>query len=208
MPRARRSNLSPRSRNAIRLRNIATQSTADEQQRARENRRVSTARHRASQTQEQRDAVRETARLAMRNHRTNHRDQQRDNFRRPRVVALNRVAFHYDSTIDYSTHSFVQIGPMEVVCDHCGALKFAGETPGLCCLGGKVNLPLLPPPPDLLHSLLRGETPESRHFLTNTQRYNGCFQMTSFGANIMEERGFNPTFKVISAHESVSITFF
>ncbi|CAF4829567.1 unnamed protein product [Pieris macdunnoughi] len=46
---------------------------------------------------------------------------------------------------------------MDVVCEYCGALKFSGETPGLCCLSGKVNLPLLTSSPELLHSLLRGD---------------------------------------------------
>lgn len=77
------------------------------------------------------------------------------------------------------------------------ARKYSGETPGLCCLSGKVKLPVLTPPPEPLHSLLRGETSESRHFLANTQKYNGCFQMTSFGADIIEEPGYNPTFKVL-----------
>ena len=86
---------------------------------------------------------------------------------------------------------------MDIVCEHRTALKFSGETPGLCCLNGKVKLPLLTPPPEPLHSLLRGDTPESRHFLANTQKYNTCFQMTSFGADIVEEYGFNPTFKII-----------
>ncbi|XP_039954205.1 uncharacterized protein LOC120770689 [Bactrocera tryoni] len=85
---------------------------------------------------------------------------------------------------------------MEVVCNHCGALKFAGETPGLCCLSGKVKLPPLPLPTEPLRSLLTGETPESRHFLSNAQKYNGCFQMTSFGADIIHERGFIPTFEI------------
>lgn len=206
MPRPRRSNLSQRSRNAIRLRNIANQSTEEEREIAREERRVSMARLRASQTQEQREAAREAARLRMRNRRAYRTDQQRDNLRRARrnasSVDLNRAAFLYDCTIDYSSHPFVCIGPMDVVCEHCGALKFAGETPGLCCLNGKVKLPLLTPPPEPLHSLLRGETPESRHFLANTQKYNGCFQMTSFGADIIEEHGFNPTFKVIYVEDS------
>lgn len=209
MPRPRRSNLSQRSRNAIRLRNIANQLTDEERQIAREERRVGVARSRAllraSQTQEQREAVRETARLETRNRRANRTDQQRDSLRSARrntsSVDLNRAAFLYDCTIDYSSHPFVCIGLMDVVCEHCGALKFAGETPGLCCLNGKVKLPLLVPPPEPLHSLLRGETPESRHFLANTQKYNGCFQMTSFGAEIQEEHGFNPTFKVIYVEE-------
>jgi hypothetical protein len=51
------------------------------------------------------------------------------------------------------------------------ALKFAGESPGLCCLNGKVKLPLLTSPPVPLRSLLSGEAPES-HFLGNTQHKN------------------------------------
>ncbi|GBP49808.1 ATP-dependent DNA helicase pif1 [Eumeta japonica] len=58
------------------------------------------------------------------------------------------------------------------------------------------NIPILSPPPEPLHSSLRGETPESRHFLANTQQYNECFQMASFGADIIREHGFNPTFKI------------
>lgn len=201
MPRPRRSNLSQQSRNAVRLRNRANESTEEDQEIAREQRRVSMARVRASQTEEQRAAIRETARLEMRNRRASRTDQQRDIVRRARRSAsgvdLNRAAFLYDCTIDYSSHPFVSIGPMNVHCEHCGALKFAAETPGLCCLNGKVKLPSLTPPPEPLNSLLHGETPESRHFLANTQKYNGCFQMTSFGADIIREHGFNPTFKVI-----------
>lgn len=159
------------------------------------------ARFRASQSQEQRGAARDTARLAMRNRRANLRDQQLDNFRLARRdysrIDFNRAAFRYDSNIDYSSHASVRIGPMDVVCDHCGALKYSAETPGLCCLGGKVKLPILTPPPEPLYSLLRGETPQSRHYLANTQKYNSCFQMTSFGANIIEVPGYNPTFEVL-----------
>ncbi|XP_037928837.1 uncharacterized protein LOC119663255 [Teleopsis dalmanni] len=161
---------------------------------------------RASQTQEQREAAHETARLAMRNRQAYHTDQQRENMRRSRrnasTIDLYRAAFLYDCANDYTSHPFVRIGPMDVTCEHCGALKFAGESPGLCCLNGKEKLPLLTPPPESLHSLLYGETPESRHFLANTQKYNSCFQMTSFGADIIEEYGFNQTFKVIYVQKS------
>jgi len=151
MPRPRRSNLSQNSRQAIRLRNSVNQSTAEELEIARERRRVSMAQLRASRRQEQRDLLPETAYVS---------DQQ--------TVNLNRAAFLYDCTIDYGSHPFVCIGLMDIVCEHCAALKFSGETPGLCCLNGKVKLPLLTPPPEPLHSLLRGDTPESRHFLANT----------------------------------------
>jgi len=66
-----------------------------------------------------------------------------------------------------------------------------------CAALMKVKLPLLTSPPEPLRPLLSGETPESRHFLANTQQHNGCFQMTSFGANIIQEPGFNPSFKAI-----------
>lgn len=200
MPRPRRSNLSRQTRNARRIRNTANERTAEEQEIAREQRRVSMARLRASQSQEQSEAARETARSTMQNRRANNRGQQIDNLRRRTrdlsSADLNRAAFRYDCSNDYSLHPSVCIGQMDVVCKYCGALKFSGETPGLCCLSGKVKLPLLTPPTEPLYSLLCGETPESRHFLANTQKYNGCFQMTSFGADIIEERGFNPTFKV------------
>ena len=181
---------------------MANETTEEKQDITREERRVRMARLRASQSQEESEAARETARLTMRNRRANLRDEQLDNIRRRRrsfsSIDLNREAFRYNCSTDYSSHPSVQIGAMDVVCGHCGALKLSGETPGFCCLSGKVKLPLLTPPPEPLHSLLRGETPESRHFLANTQKYNGCFQMTSFGVDIIEERGFNPTFKVFN----------
>lgn len=204
MPRRRKSNHSQRSRQANRQRNYANQLTEEESENDRENHRVRAVRYRAFQTQEQREAARETARLAMRNRRAQHTDEQRGTLRRGRNVSsviLTLAAFRYDCTIDYSSHPLVRIGPMNDVCEHCGALKFAAETRGLCCLNGKVKLPVLTPPPEPLYSLLRGETPESRHFLANAQKYNCCFQMTSFGANIIQEHGFNPTFKVIYVEE-------
>ena len=126
------------------------------------------------------------------------RDQQRHNLRcDASSVDLNRAAFLYDYTIEYSSHPFVRIGEMGVICEECGAIKFAGETPGLCCFNGKVKLPLLNSPPEALRSLLFGKRPKSRHFVTKTQKHIGCFQMTSFEANIIQEAGFNPTFMVI-----------
>lgn len=68
---------------------------------------------------------------------------------------LNRAAFRYDCSNDYSLHPSFCIGQMDVVCKYCGALKFSGETPGLCCLSGKVKLPLLTPPPEPLNACLK-----------------------------------------------------
>ncbi|KAF8791693.1 hypothetical protein HNY73_003386 [Argiope bruennichi] len=109
MPRRRRSNFFLQTCNAIRLRNIANQSTEEERENAREERRISMTRLRAFQTEKQREEARETACLATRNRRARRRDQQRDNLRRDASsVDLNRAAFLYDYTI-----------PHFIACGHC-----------------------------------------------------------------------------------------
>ncbi|XP_062518309.1 uncharacterized protein LOC134193499 [Corticium candelabrum] len=89
------------------------------------------------------------------------------------------------------------IGSMTNVCVNCGAMKWKGEAPGMCCSSGKVKLATLQDPPLLLKSLLLGDSETSRHFLTNIRKYNSAFQMTSMGCNeIKETHGWNPCFKV------------
>lgn len=120
---------------------------------------------------------------------------------RPRsrnTIQLNRAAFAYDSHIDYASHSSVIIGNMDKVCQYCRAFKFNNETPGMCCFNGKVRLPPLNTPHEPLASLLCSNTPQSRHFLSNIQSYNSCFQMTSFGATNIISDNFMPTYKVHS----------
>ncbi|XP_039969017.1 uncharacterized protein LOC126764705 [Bactrocera neohumeralis] len=107
---------------------------------------------------------------------------------------MEHVGFHYNFDCDYSQHG--AIGPMDIICTHCNAAKFRGETAGMCCSSSKVKLPALEPPPEPLHSLLTGESPTSKHFLQNIQAYNSCFQMTSFGATKIIRDSFMPTFKI------------
>jgi hypothetical protein len=110
---------------------------------------------------------------------------------------IEREAFRYDPANSYDNHPQLYIGRMNKICSHCGALKWPGEAPGMCCSGGKVKLTPLRPPPQPLESLMSGITPESKHFLDNIRKYNSCFQMTSFGASEeVFESGFMPTFKV------------
>ena len=70
---------------------------------------------------------------------------------------------------------------MNNICQFCNAKKFSGETPGFCCINGKIRLPPLEAPPQEFLNYMTGETPESKHFLQNLKAYNACFQMTSFG---------------------------
>ena len=117
---------------------------------------------------------------------TEESQQQPENF---------RLAFRYSPVDDYSLSRCVQIGTMSKICPYCKALKFNGETMGMCCASGKVKLPLLATPPEPLKTLLTGTTSESKRFLSQIKKYNSCFQMTSFGAQIENQDQFMPTFK-------------
>jgi hypothetical protein len=109
----------------------------------------------------------------------------------------SNAAFSYDSSIDYNSDPLVTIGTMMNECNHCHALKWKGETPGMCCSGGKVTLPPLAAPPEPLLTLLTTTVPDALHFQANMRNYNSCFQMTSFAATKrIIEPGYMPTFKI------------
>ena len=54
----------------------------------------------------------------------------------------------------------------------------------ICCQKGKVQLPFLQKPPELLNNLLNGEDPRSKHFLDNIRTYNSMFSFTSIVGKI------------------------
>ncbi|GBO46992.1 hypothetical protein AVEN_154628-1 [Araneus ventricosus] len=87
---------------------------------------------------------------------------------------------------------------MSSKCTFCGALKFEAEASGLCCSNGKVSLPELPQLPEPLKSLMEGNHPKSKEFLTMIRKYNSSFQMTSFGTSLpmLDSTGFMPTFRI------------
>ncbi|GFT42392.1 uncharacterized protein NPIL_240821 [Nephila pilipes] len=107
----------------------------------------------------------------------------------------NRLACLYNPGEDYSLSRNVLICTKMIVCPYCKALKFSGETKGMCCAAGKIKLPHIRELQDPLKTLLGGYTAESKHFLFNIRKYNSCFQMTSFGAEVITTH-FMPTFKV------------
>ncbi|CAG9773218.1 unnamed protein product [Ceutorhynchus assimilis] len=112
------------------------------------------------------------------------------------IRMLRLTPINYNVEINYSSQQIVAIGPMNVVCQYCKAFKFKNEAPGLCCASGQVKLTPLVSPPEPLHSLVSGNGPNSKHFLTHIQQYNNCFQMTSFGATKVIQENFMPTFKI------------
>jgi hypothetical protein len=60
---------------------------------------------------------------------------------------------------------------------------------------GRWNCQLEVPPQEHL-AYTSGDTSESKHFLGNIRKYNSCFQITSFGATLVEQPGFPSTFTV------------
>lgn len=54
----------------------------------------------------------------------------------------------------------------------------------ICCLKGKIQLPFLEKPPELLFNLMSGEDGRSRHFKQNLRAYNNMFCFTSMGGKI------------------------
>ena len=80
-----------------------------------------------------------------------------------------RLAFRYSPVDDYTLSRCVQIGTMSKICPYCKALKFNGETMGMCCASGKVKLPLLAAPPEPLKTLLTGTTSESKRFCQKSE---------------------------------------
>jgi hypothetical protein len=109
---------------------------------------------------------------------------------------MNRAAFNYDPKENFADHDLINIGRMSIVCKHCQALKWEGETDGMCCSNGKVKLPELSFPIEPLKSLLLGDSANAKHFKENLRKYNSSFQMTSFGATEIREPGYMPTFKI------------
>ncbi|KAG8131067.1 hypothetical protein E2320_017795, partial [Naja naja] len=95
------------------------------------------------------------------------------------------------SQIDYSRKKIVDLR-LQLTCAWNCALKWQEETPGMCCSGGKIQLPLL----EGSYSLLTCQHLMAEHFLSAAWKYNGGFQMTSFGARDVKEGNFMPIFKV------------
>ncbi|GFW43563.1 ATP-dependent DNA helicase PIF1 [Trichonephila clavipes] len=88
------------------------------------------------------------------------------------------AAYSYNPSIDNKSDASSTLGPMSITCQFYSAMKFNGETPGLCCSCGKVHLPVLRDPPEPLHTLLSSDSVCEKVFQKNIRRYNICFQMT------------------------------
>ncbi|GFT29865.1 p87 vp80 [Trichonephila clavipes] len=68
------------------------------------------------------------------------------------------AADSFNPSIDYKSDASCTLGPISITCQFCSTMKFKGETPGLCCSGGKVHLPVLRDPPEPQHTLLSSDS--------------------------------------------------
>ena len=117
--------------------------------------RESEKRRRAEESQEQQENMLAADRESKKRKRAEESQEQPENY---------RLAFRYSPVDDYSLSRCVQIRTMSKIYPYCKALKFNGETMGMCCTSGKVKLPLLAAPPEPLKTLLTGTTSESKRF--------------------------------------------
>jgi len=82
------------------------------------------------------------------------------------------------------------LGHIDVVCSGCGALHWMDEKLsastcnyiifGMCCFSGKMDLPKLHEPPELLE-LLTGTDDIAKNFCKDIRSYNNALAMTSLG---------------------------
>ena len=96
------------------------------------------------------------------------------------VRGEQRNSFRVDGT--NANPNLFDIGRADRVCKWCKAKKWAGETEGLCCKKGKVNLPPFPDPPEPLFSLYNRTHPKHNEFFDHIRIYNSLFQLASSSA--------------------------
>ncbi|XP_015944077.1 uncharacterized protein LOC107469212 [Arachis duranensis] len=113
-------------------------------------------------------------------------------------------SFHMARTSDDQLEAFTassiepdvwSIGQPTQSCVFCGAKMWVHERLAkgganntilfsICCMSGKVTLPLLPVPPPLLWVLLNGDDQRALHYQKHIRAFNGMFSFTSMAGKI------------------------
>ncbi|KAL7137773.1 hypothetical protein ABFS83_10G115500 [Erythranthe nasuta] len=100
---------------------------------------------------------------------------------------------------------YEDLGDQTYECPFCGSMMWYGERIdkhrqtsrpkfGLCCMSGKVQLPIIRDAPPTLNNLVFGTVRRSKHFQENVQTYNMMFSFTSLGGKVQTSinNGFGP----------------
>ncbi|XP_057310253.1 uncharacterized protein LOC130648232 [Hydractinia symbiolongicarpus] len=135
---------------------------------------VDAQRHRANRENElpEQAAVRRRAELL------------RHRARVPRFLNLTRI-----NNVLPPTHS---AGEFNIVCEHCGAIKFNNENHFKCCHNGKVALPAILQFPAEIRELLSNDSAQAKQFRKYIRVYNNAFSFASLSANIRPPPGHGP----------------
>lgn len=83
------------------------------------------------------------------------------------------------------------IGKMEFICLNCSSLMWKHElhngslginaTFSTCCMQGKILLPPLHEPPDILKNFLTDDSPQAKHFRKDIRGFNSSLAFASLG---------------------------
>ncbi|XP_042055739.1 uncharacterized protein LOC121800221 [Salvia splendens] len=99
------------------------------------------------------------------------------------------------NSVELHNTEFWDIGDASFVCSFCGAYFWYEERLGKpskakkpkfskCCMNGKIEIPKLFRPPEVLHDLMSSKQLKSVHFMKNIRSYNSMFAFTSLGGKI------------------------
>ncbi|RZB86134.1 hypothetical protein D0Y65_026271 [Glycine soja] len=154
--------------------------------------------------------VRRKRKLILQENRKNKKsieDMLKDFYDQTTNLSHEDAEFHFGSPLmtdkescndDETRHinaGYHDIGDPIWTCQECGAQMWYGERINkdkkslnprfsLCCDDGKIQLPILEKPPDILKELLFGNSRQSKNFQTYIRSYNLMFAFTSPGAKI------------------------
>ncbi|XP_072054238.1 uncharacterized protein [Arachis hypogaea] len=112
------------------------------------------------------------------------------------TILDDSVQIEYPAIFDVAENTdVIDIDDQEFFCRHCYAMMWYEERSeksktgsniefSICCMRGKVQLPFLQRPPQLLQGLISGADQRSKHFKDNIRTYNSMFCFTSLGGKI------------------------
>ena len=85
------------------------------------------------------------------------------------------------------------VGFMEKRCDHCGALRFKGETKGSCCSAGKVLPEPFPRPPEKIMNFWNSNEGLGKVLKTYSREINNALALSSIQVKLKRFSGFTPS---------------
>ncbi len=109
-----------------------------------------------------------------------HRDVRSEQAQRTTLPQRPAAVVDIDA-FDRSTVAAHSVGSMTEVCNFCGALRWSGESKGMCCRNGAVSIVAPNPPPDEFVQMW-----SDPRFMAKIRAYNSVFSFTSMGATIHE----------------------